>query len=194
MNDLLDIANELEEQLNHHEDIECWIEDELSGVDNAHIMGFIYTDDAPNGLLFNLDLNDEYILSVDFFISGIGFPLDLEKLIAIRSFAHKNEEKYNVIFDDSSANVTIDLKPLFYSKEKVNLIYDIIHEFSINSDVVELKKNYDIVYKCPKCNGDLFFEPLDGIKNHKYYCEKCNEFYDVKDIIKGLEEVKIIND
>lgn len=91
-------------------------------------------------------------------------------------------------------DVTIELEPLFYSIEKVNLIYDIIHKYAINPDVVELKKNYDIVYKCPKCNGVLFFEPLDGIKNYKYYCEKCNEFYDTKDIIKDLEEVKIIND
>ena len=60
--------------------------------------------------------------------------------MAIQSFVNKNEEKYNVIFDDSSADVTIELEPLFYSEEKANLIHDRIFEFSIDSDVIELIK------------------------------------------------------
>ena len=61
MKDLQDIARKLVEQLNCYDDIDCSIEDELSEENNVHIIGFIYTENIP-GLLFNLFLNDEYIL------------------------------------------------------------------------------------------------------------------------------------
>ena len=136
----------LTEQLNCYDNIECWIEDELSEENNVHIIAFIYTKNIPNGLLFNLLLDDEYILFMDFFICGNGFPLDIEKFMAIQFFANKNEEKYNVIFDDSSADVTVELEPLFYSEEKSNLIHDRIFEFAIDPDVIELIKYYFKVY------------------------------------------------
>ena len=191
MKDLQDIASKLEEQLNCYDDIECSIEDELSEENNVHIIGFIYTENIPDGLLFNLFLDDEYILFMDFFICGNGFPLDIEKFMAIQSFANKNEEKYNVIFDDSSADVTVELEPLVYSEEKANLIHDRIFEFAIDSDVIELIKYYFKVYYCPKCKEQLFFEPVNNTKIRKYHCDRCNEYYDAKDIINGLEEIII---